>query len=128
LDREPQSIASLETAFVGALNSIQNRYPTAGLTEDDLWDIVRDEERRVADALIVAELLLPQLQSFLNQRPVAPVSSAPVAAPTVAPVVDMHEPRVETRVRPPPVSPPGIADLIDGMLDQQRNERRPRRS
>jgi hypothetical protein len=109
-------------AFLNALQTIQTRYPASGLSEDELWEIVRDEERRVADAILVAEILLPQIQSLLKQhRP----ASAPAATAAVEP-----PPPARSEPRPPsrPAAPLGVADLIEGMLDQQRSERRPHRS
>jgi hypothetical protein len=77
------------------------------------------EENRVADALLLAELLAPLLAEHI--RPLAPATDSVPPAPA---------PRESLRPHPPhhPGEPaPSIADLIDSMLGQERGLRPPAR-
>jgi hypothetical protein len=72
------------------------------------------ESDRVADAGVLADVLAPLLAERLRAdapTPIAAVSAEPAstAVSTLTPLT-----------RPPRASVPGIADLIDGMLSQER--------
>lgn len=110
---------SSEAEFYEALATVRSRFGSESVTEEELWEIVRVEEKRVIDAAVLAELLLPRLMTALRAK--SPTTASPTSfdPPTTAPV----EPRVAI-----PAAPPGIADLLEGMLDQQRTEARNRSS
>ena len=73
------------------------------------------EEARAADAAMLAELLAPQLLARLG----APTSAA--VADTAVPVRRATPAPLPTPAsRPPPVRSTSIADLIDGMLAEDR--------
>lgn len=113
IDHERNPHGSLENDFVSALGEIQTRHGDAAPSEDDLWEIVRTEYDRVAQASSVAELLLPRISSLLQERAPSPINHA--SPHTEAPVTPSGASRA-------PIS--NIADLIEGMLDQQRDETR----
>ena len=121
VDREKsgQQVLSPEADFQQALIEIHTRFGADTLTEEDLWEIVRVEEKRVTDAFVLAELLLPRLLTVLRAK--LPGLAAPSLAPL--PATASPEPRAS-----PPAAPLGIADLLEGMLDQQRSELRSRPS
>lgn len=81
-----------------------------GVAEDDprVAALVAEEERRVEDASLVAQLLAPLLQ--------AQGASAPIA--TDEKVVAFEPPALAS-----PAGPLSIADMIDGMLAQERRAR-----
>ncbi|HWA08886.1 MAG TPA: hypothetical protein VG838_05395 [Opitutaceae bacterium] len=77
-------------------------------------ELLAAEDRRVADALAFAEVLAPLLAERLAATGFA---AAPLAVPGDAP-----------STRPAPrrplagLPPPDVADLIEGMLEQERSE------
>lgn len=78
------------------------------------------EENRVADALLFAEVLAPMIAEQIRHLP-ATANLAGAASPVPAP-------RESIRPRPPRdlgEPTPGIADLIDSMLGQERGLRQP---
>lgn len=83
--------------------------------------IFASEEERVANATVLAELLAPLLARHLGPGPHA------------RPVVEAVKPTPSNTELPPesprsaPAGVPPIADLIDGMLTQERNQPRHRR-
>jgi hypothetical protein len=72
------------------------------------------ESDRVADACVLADVLAPLLAEQL--RPGAPASLAAVSPEAASTAVSTPTPST----RPSRVPVPGIADLIDGMLSQER--------
>jgi len=71
-----------------------------------MGDLLRGEEARVADAIALAEVLVPLLSRQLSHM--APSSRAPASAPAPRP---RQAGRDDNR---------GIADFIDDMLAQER--------
>ncbi len=116
--RSGQQVSSPEVEFQQALGEIHAQFGPDVLTEEDLWEIVRVEEKRVADAFVLAELLLPRLLTALRTKHPGPATTSLAPPPSSSP-----EPRAS-----PPAAPLGIADLLEGMLDQQRSELRSRPS
>lgn len=113
-ERSEQASRSYEAEFHQALSEIQALFGLDSVSEEDLWEVVRAEEKRVADAAVIAELLLPRLVTAL--RPKVPPQAPSLAAPQPA----APEPRAAN------AAPLGVADLLEGMLDQQRSEARSR--
>ncbi len=90
----------------------------AGIPEDS-WPLrFAAEEKRVADAELLAELLVPLLAERL------PWPRSPATAGLSA-VLDAFP--AKSAARPEPgAPPPTVADLIEGMLAQERGEHRQR--
>lgn len=118
-ERSSQQVTSPEVEFLQALADIHAQFGVDNLTEEDLWEIVRVEEKRVADASVLAEILLPRLLTSLRTKLPGSAITTSLAPPTAP----SPEPRSS-----PPAAPLGIADLLEGMLDQQRSELRSRSS
>jgi hypothetical protein len=80
---------------------------SAGFSKDALQEIFSAEQHRVLDALMLAEVLGPllteQLATLTSEATRAPAASSRNSQPRVT-----------------PARPPAIADLIDGMLEQER--------
>ena len=106
-----------EAAAAAALE--ENEFPTAvrdirlaegpdALPEGELQAIFLNEERRVADAMVLAELLIPRL-----------VGSIP-AVSTAEPRQSMNDSREKIARHSRPTEPangsPAIPDLLDGMF------------
>lgn len=84
------------------------------LPEGELQAMLATEERRVAEAAIMAELLAPRLAGAW------PAASGPAVA--VSPRTATFSPP-SARANAPPGSP-AIPDLLDAMLAAERNSRR----
>jgi hypothetical protein len=109
-----------EDEFLLALTTVRATYGTASVDENDLKDIVSTEESRIADAAVLAELISTRLGAVQAQSP-ATTGTAPQAAPngkTAAPNLPTPIP-FPSGCSTPPLS---IADLIDGMLTQEKRD------
>lgn len=88
------------------------------LTDAELKSIYATEERRVADASVLAELLVPRLVASLPAAGATPRSPAPMPRP---------EPDAPVE-RPTTANPlggvPDIPDLLDAMLSSERSAAR----
>lgn len=113
-----------EDEFLFALTTVRATYGPASINETELKEIVATEESRVADASVIAELIATRVAA---QQP--PPAAQPPAAP--------HSEEGNTLPRPAPIpfpaspspSPFSIADLIDGMLAQEKRDvRKPNQS
>ena len=89
------------------------------LPESELRSLFVAEEKRVADAVILSELLIPQLVKSFPAQPVAAVPSRPSAAASVETATPF--PRAAAAAGVSPI----IADLLDAMLASERSGRRP---
>ncbi len=100
-----------EHDLAAAVRELRAAHGAEALPDAELLRLFAVEEQRVAEAVVLAELLIPQL---VGDRPPVPVKSAP-AAP------------VPVRSRAPAAAPgsPGIPDLLDAMLAAERSGRRP---
>lgn len=113
------SPVTAEDEFVLALTTVQATYGPASIGEDDLKDIVSTEESRVADAAVLAELISSRLAA------VAPGLSAD--SPHPFPEKTTTE-KFSAPALPAPFtsggsnSPLSVADLIDGMLAQEKRD------
>ncbi len=82
------------------------------LPDQELLVLFAAEERRVADAVILCELLLPRLLAALpTARPDAAARSVARTLPPSA------------RTATIPAGPPAISDLLDAMLAAERPDR-----
>lgn len=97
-----------------AIASYRKMQGDEALPERALTEIFAIEERRVADADALCELLVPRLAARLpsaistGNNPVAPVSRTPAVAVSAA------------------AGPPAIPDLLDAMLALDRASARPK--
>jgi hypothetical protein len=113
---EPEAVRRAENEFAAAVRDFRLAHGVEALPESDLEALVATEKSRVADALILSELLAP----LLNASPRAAAASAVgngQASP--APV------RRATSPRPPTGESPAIPDLLDAMLAADRGRARP---
>ena len=108
-----------EDEFLVVLSTVRATYGPASINETDLKEIVATEESRVADAAVIAELIASRMTALQAPPPTASTPSGLVQtqagtnlpASTPAPFA----PSVST-------SPFSIADLIDGMLAQEKRD------
>ncbi len=105
---------SLEQDLANALAIILEKHGVTSATAEDVNRIYAAEQQRLADAVALAEVIIAKLSA----RAESPAASSAQAAPQpyIAP------PALPAR-RPALSSAPGIADLLDGMLAQERNPR-----
>lgn len=111
LSRElnPATTATIDDEMEAALATVRASFGPESVSSDDLLDLFQTETKRVADAAALAEIIIPRLQNALAR---APISNPEVTTKT-------PRPRIEEK----PKMPAGglnIADMIDGMLDQER--------
>jgi hypothetical protein len=106
-----------EEEFLLALTTVRATYGTASINETDLKDVLAIEESRVADAVVIAELIAARInaQQPETASPPSPLSQAQIDTrpplPTPIPF--------PTSASTPPLS---VADLIEGMLTQERRD------
>ncbi|HXA80715.1 MAG TPA: hypothetical protein VNV14_05535 [Opitutaceae bacterium] len=99
-----------QIAQANRLEAVLHNQVSADFSEDTLQDIFLAEQRRVIEALMLAEVLGPLLTEHLT-------AAAPDPART-------HAPAARSSQRPATSDQPlGIADLIEGMLVQERTTR-----
>ncbi len=110
-EKGAMSPVTAEDEFLLALATARATYGPASINEDDLKEIVATEESRVADASVIAELIASRLAA---QQP-----TAPAAAPHPATARTPSAPPFSTGNSSSPLS---IADLIDGMLSQEKRD------
>jgi hypothetical protein len=125
--------SSLENDLSQALTAVRETFGADSVHEEDLLDLFRAEQTRVTDASILAELLAPRLTAWLEAHK---SPSTPVPASTNSPrhetapsfTAPAPRPLSASSPLPAPAGPPGIADLLDGMLEQDRQDERNRRT
>jgi hypothetical protein len=83
------------------------------LPENELQMMFATEERRVTEAAILSELLVPRLVASL------PALREPVRPATVRP--GLEHGTVAASSSALPIGPPSISDLLDAMLAAERN-------
>ena len=106
-----------EDEFLVALTTVRATYGPASINETDLKEIVPAEESRVADAVVIAELIAARI----NTQQVRPAyrDSTPLST------IEETRPPLPTPIPFPssaPTPPLSIADLIDGMLSQEKRD------
>lgn len=95
-----------------AVRELRAAHGTEALSEAELRTLFAAEEQRVAEAVVLAELLIPQLTGPRPPVPARAVPAAPVPARPRAPAADAR-------------GSPAIPDLLDAMLAAERTGRRP---
>jgi len=109
------SPVTAEDEFLLALTAVRATYGTASINEDELKEIVATEESRVADATVIAELIASRLAaqppSDATNQPAAKAEPSTPSLPTPIPFPTGNS-----------SSPLSIADLIDGMLSQEKRD------
>ena len=106
-----------EDEFLLALTTVRATYGPASINETDLKEIVATEESRVADATVIAELLSLRLNVQDTRTPFAsnhtpqPEQNSTTSLPTPIPFPTSNS-----------TSPLSIADLLDGMLSQEKRD------
>jgi hypothetical protein len=115
---------NVEPEFLRNAEEVRARFGAESLTDEELWETVQAEYERVQTASTVAELMLPKLTALVRQRGgPGPSTPAPYTPPANGTPHAQQIPAQETSA---PRSPLSVADLIEGMLDQQRSEARNR--
>lgn len=104
-----------ENKLAAAVHEFRATHGPGALSESELQEMFSAEERRVAEAVILSELLLPQLVGCL---PAASRPAPPASQPAFGPSVRLPVPRSEGGA-------PAIPDLLDAMLAAERHGRRP---
>jgi len=109
VDRQDEA-SGLETELLAPLvNAYRDAHGPNALPDERLRDIVRTEQERVGDAAALNELLAPLLAEFLD-RPAGAVRSGRTLATETSPLSTGRR----------PAATPEIADLLDGMLAQEK--------
>lgn len=107
-----------EKEFATAVRDIRLAEGPEALPESELRAMFATEEQRVAEAVILSELLIPQLvgswPSISDLDRPGTTRSAPRALPASAPAP----------APTPAAGPPTIPDLLDAMLAAERTGRR----
>jgi hypothetical protein len=127
----PDTGSALDRELAKALDSVRDIHGPNSIHEDDLLDLFRAEQLRVTNAAVLAELLAPKLAAYLRTHGLAPSASGPSPAPRAAASssAPTRPPLSASSTLPAaPAGPPGIADLLDGMLEQDRQDERTRRT
>jgi hypothetical protein len=101
-----------EDELPAAVRDLRLAHGPEVLAESELRALFAAEERRVGDAVILAELLLPRL-----------VGNWPASSAGARPPVSL--PPAASRGPAPAGSVPAIPDLLDAMLAAERTGRRP---
>lgn len=95
--------------LANAIRDFRLQHGPAALPEEKLGEMFASEEEHVVDAMVLAELLIPQLTRFMPEavisRPVPPAVETPRSVPS---------PRVLAG------DSPAIPDLLDAMLEAER--------
>jgi hypothetical protein len=104
-----------ENELADAVRELRAARGPEALPESELQAMFAREEHRVAEAILLSELLVPRLVSGL------PASSRPVTT-TAGTAVVAESPRPYHKAAP--AGSPAIPDLLDAMLAAERNSRR----
>ena len=112
-----------ENELATAVRDLRLAQGLEAVTEAELQVIFANEERRVADAVILAQLLIPQLA---GANPAAVTSPVPRSGPS--PTFGRADPALANRTTESGASTPAIPDLLDAMLAADSAARRHRNS
>jgi len=126
--REQGNIAEAQQVeqneFSNTLRDLRLAHGPEILPESELQTMFAAEQKRVADAVVLSELLIPQLvKSFGNSAPplAQPAHSVAAAAATGSRDSSVPIPKAAAVAGVSPM----IADLLDAMLASERGGRRP---
>ncbi|MGC4071744.1 MAG: hypothetical protein QM760_04375 [Nibricoccus sp.] len=132
LEAEPSAATrSLDHDLSDALATVRAVHGPDSIHENDLLDLFRAERLRVSDASLLAELLAPKLAAFLRTTGLSAspfAETAPRTASMPAPAASRPPLSASSPLPAAPTGPLGIADLLDGMLEQDRENERTRRT
>jgi hypothetical protein len=117
LDQPAEGARLEQEELPAAVHQFQLVHGLAALPESELRAIFTREEQRVADAMILSELLVPTLLKALSVPPAAP---GPV--PSSSPWREPSAPRPNSAA--PVGGSPAIPDLLDAMLAAELTGRR----
>jgi len=109
-----------QNEFVPTLRELLLRHGPELLSERELLEIFRVEEKRVADAAVLAELITPQLA-----RALASASSALSPVRAGAGATNVRDTSIPFSRTAAAGTSPMIADLLDAMLAAERPVNRP---
>ncbi len=108
-----------------AVRDFRLAHGVEALPESKLQEMFAREEARIADAVALAEILIPQLVAARAGAPV--VTQTYVATreePVTAPVIPFSSDDSSAVPRAPATGSPAIPDLLDAMLAAERHSRR----
>jgi hypothetical protein len=111
-----------ETELGNAVRDFRLKHGAESLSESELRALEQREEQRIADAVVLAELLIPQLVAARTMAAPAPARREPDRHPAAA-VISFPD-NVSVAPRAPASGSPAIPDLLDAMLAAERNGRR----
>lgn len=128
MDREAEAIENTEFAAarsaVEATLDARGETASAEETQNHLQALLAAEEARVTDALLLAEVLAPLIAAQISSTPSAVGAPSATSFPREPKTASPSAARPSaSRQRDEPVL--GIADLIDGMLSQERRDHSP---
>lgn len=109
-----------QNEFAAALRDLLRVHGPELLTERELLEIFRVEEKRVADAAVLAELITPQIARALAS---VPLSLPPARLGATA--VGARDTAIPFSRAAVAGTSPMIADLLDAMLATERPANRP---
>jgi len=112
------SPVTAEDEFLVALATVRATYGPISINETDLKEIVATEESRVADAAVIAELIATRMAGQQIPSAAAQPSPSSHALEGASPFPPTPMPITVT----PSAAPFSIADLIDGMLAQEKRD------
>lgn len=107
-----------ETEVATAIRDHRLAHGPEALPDDELQALYAAEERRVADAAVLCELLIPRLSKVLPAAGFAPASGAGNRSVFRPPVLVVSTATASA-------GSPAIPDLLDAMLAAERTDRRP---
>jgi hypothetical protein len=110
-----------QNEFANALRDIRLALGPDALPESELRAMFAAEEKRVADAVVLSELLIPELIKSLPAAPAFP----PPTRPGSLSASGLDSPTPFPRAAAAAGVSPIIADLLDAMLASERTGRRP---
>ena len=112
-----------QNEFANTLRDLRLAHGPDLLPESELRAMFAAEQKRVADAVVLSELLIPQLVKSFGA--VSPVQVQPANRPISPVVVNAREAASPASKAAPAGVSPAIADLLDAMLASERGGRRP---
>lgn len=106
-----------ESELLAALDELRQLQGPEAWRDEEVRALFAAEERRVADAMVLAEILIPKLTELWKQ-------ATPVARTVTTITARTREPDPVPAPAAAPSGPPVITDLLDAMLADERKTRR----
>ena len=110
--------------FANTLRDLRLAHGPEILPPNELTALFEAEHKRVADAVVLSELLIPQLVKSFSASPF-PAQARPLAAAATETVATRDSSVPIPKAAAPAGVSPMIADLLDAMLASERGGRRP---